>query len=509
MTAFTAVQWRKEVRELLPWWGATVITMVACWLLMHPDVMPIDLVYEWVVLRDRNVLLGAGLCAYVAGTVTLGALSLGNEYAHHTLPALLTHPTSRGRLLVVKLAVLAVMIAGLGVLALGAWGSDPILVGRPNHVRLLLLGIIPLAGGLFLAPWLTMVGRGPLAGAVFTVALSSVLWAVGTSFQLPAGYFWLATITVGAVGAVMTCRTFLRLEAAGEPQADVDLSAWFGRSTAQSRPGRAHSPWSLLIMKELRLQQVTFVVSGIYAAVWLAVVVGRQFAADTFVDSPLFVATFLNTALVPLLAGAIASADERRMGTADWHTLLPIAAWEQWAIKAGVALGTAFALAVVLPTLLASIATEPGWRDGMEPTTVVMLCVGALYISSLSSNALRALLMTGPAIAAAVIVGLMALWPVVEAVQPAVRWLAQALPIVEIDRGAYTWWMRNGFQWVTAGLAALLLRFAYTNHRTADRSLGRAARQFGWLSAYGVAAALFVRLISQMFYNWLRATAAM
>jgi len=510
VTTAAAVQWRKEVRELLPWWGATVVTMVACWVLMRPDAIPTDMFYQWAVALDRNGLLVVGLCAYAAGAVALGALSLGHEYTHHTLPALLAHPISRGRMLLVKLTVLAAMLAGLGVLALGAWGFDPLFAAPDERRAFLMLGALPLVCGLFLAPWLTMVGRGPLAGAVFTLALSSLLWAAGSYLGLPSILFWLATITLGAVGAVMTWRTFLRLEATGGSQADVDLSAWFGRSTAAAQARRTqHRVW-LLIKKELRLQQATFAVSGIYVAVCLVVIMGRRFAPGAFSESPLYIATFMNTALIPMMTGAIASAEERRLGTADWHNLLPLAAWKQWTIKAGMALAIVFVLGVVLPELLTAIAREPGMRQGMEPATVMTICVVALYVSSLSTNAMRALLLTAPAIAAAgtavVLLRFVLLSPQVGLALPAIRWAADALlPVVKVTRVDHYWWMRSGTGWMIVGFTLLLLWFAHLNHRTVDRSRGRLARQVGWLAAYVVAAWLQLGLVGQLFEAWIRA----
>ena len=142
----------------------------------------------------------------------------------------------------------------------------------------------------------------------------------------------------------------------------------------------------------------------------------------------------------------------------------------------------------------------------MEPATVVMLCVAALYVSSLNTNGLRALLVTGPAIALAVLFGLEVLWRIADAAQPVARSLSRVLqPIVEIDRGDYAWWARHGLQWWAAGLALPLLLFGYANHRTADRNVGRVVRQLGWLSVYVVAGMVFLSVIGHLFTAWLQA----
>ena len=49
-------------------------------------------------------------------------------------------------------------------------------------------------------------------------------------------------------------------------------------------------------------------------------------------------ATLLHAGAIPLLAGSLASAEERQLGTRDWQGLLPVAAWRQWAVKVAVVL---------------------------------------------------------------------------------------------------------------------------------------------------------------------------
>ena len=55
----------------------------------------------------------------------------------------------------------------------------------------------------------------------------------------------------------------------------------------------------------------------------------------------------VHLALVPILAGALASAEERRLGTLEWQVLQPTATWKQWLIKATVVI----ALSVVVSLL--------------------------------------------------------------------------------------------------------------------------------------------------------------
>ena len=58
---------------------------------------------------------------------------------------------------------------------------------------------------------------------------------------------------------------------------------------------------------------------------------------------------------ISLLAGSLASAEERQLGTLEWHALLPMSARTQWTVKAGMAVGVAVVLGLGLPALLSSL----------------------------------------------------------------------------------------------------------------------------------------------------------
>ena len=107
------------------------------------------------------------MIVYAVGTVALGALSIGHEYTNRTLTLLLSLPVDRRRLYLVKLGVLIPMLVALAALA-----------SRPARTRRALdpagaapILLLAVACGLFLAPWLTMVCRSPLAGIVFALAI--------------------------------------------------------------------------------------------------------------------------------------------------------------------------------------------------------------------------------------------------------------------------------------------------------------------------------------------------
>ncbi len=485
--------------------------MLACWVLLQE--LPPMLDDRRFTPDSRATLPPAsmffGLIAYAGGAIVLGALSLGQEYSHGTLSGLLVQPASRARLLLTKFSVLLPMLVGLAALAMTAFASAP-WFGAENSGKLLMFCTLPLACGLFLAPWMTMVCGGPLAGAVFGGALPSLLWVVGSYFHVPFDSLWQATMTFAGLGALMTWRAFMTLEVTGGSQAELDFAiSWIGPSAGASDRGRVPRPWWALAKKELMLQQVTFVASGAYVAVWLAILVGRRLAPDVFSESALYITVSLHSGFVPVMIGALASAEERRFDTADWQTLLPFAAWKQWAIKSGIVVALALALAWVLPSLLEMIAPEPGVRDRSYPAmAVVLLSATALYVSSLSTSGVRAFLASFPVIAGATMVAAMAAVPLLaRGPRAAINWLAQALqPVLEgavgqIDRDSDFWWRlffwcrRGSFEWAAAGFALLLVGFAFTNHRTVDRGRRRIARQIVWLCVYAAGAAFVMSVV--------------
>ena len=109
-----------------------------------------------------------GTFAYLLGAAALGALAIGHEYIHRTLGVLLSQPVPRQRLLLVKLGVLAPMLIVLSAVAAASGEVRP-----PDAA--LAFAVLPVLAGLFLAPWLTMVGRSPVAGAIFTLTLPGLI----------------------------------------------------------------------------------------------------------------------------------------------------------------------------------------------------------------------------------------------------------------------------------------------------------------------------------------------
>lgn len=372
---------RKELRALWPAWAVAAGSIGALARLSNSR----DSELGWVV-------------AFV-GALTLTGLSIGHEYTNGTLAALLSQPVERRRLLLVKLGAAVPMVALLVAVAVAVLPTT----GHrgPSDVPFL-----SLLCGLVAAPWLTMVCRGPLAGVLFASSLTALAHiAAEVALLLRYGSiddrgaeqaaFRTAVLVTGlalgtVVAAVAGGRSFMRLEAPSGPASGIDLDRWWPtRGSAAARPparsARRHPLW-LLALKELRLQQLTLVVTPMFAVGW--VTVARLWRSDPEASEILYAVGLVYYGSLAVLIGSLASAEERRLGTHEWQTLLPLATWQQWSVKLAIVLSLALIVSVGVPTLLA--AGEIGIQAG-HIGVIALMAVGSLYISSLCRSGLHAL----------------------------------------------------------------------------------------------------------------------
>lgn len=443
----------KEVRALaLPWFAC-----LACMLL--PAV------------ANAPMWLGAlSVPAYFLGTAALGGLSIGHEYTDRTLSLLLTLPARRGRLFAVKLAVLTVMLLTL-------WFAASTLVFGDSRLREAstdIVALLPVLCGLFLAPWLTMACRNPIGGAVFALAIPGMLVVAGEligvrlhgygaemeAFRLTIAIF--GTIAVCAVGAVMGWWSFMHLEAIEGPGQDVRLPRWLRSSGSASTTTRSltrRNPMWLLVKKEIALQQLPLVLAALYVVAWVTAEALTTFVGDVDYRPTFGALTLPYALLLTMLIGSSASAAERQIGTLEWQVLLPMAAWKQWVIKAAVVFALAIALAFGLPVAFFYLSglLRPTSRLSLMAasnaiTVIILAAAGSLYVSSLSRGALRALVMSIPAFFAAILFMQLVLF----------RYFAP---------------QRAAALVLMAVFLILVLRLAFSNHRSADRPRRRVLTQ--------------------------------
>jgi ABC-type transport system involved in multi-copper enzyme maturation permease subunit len=341
---------RKEARALWPAWIATAAVCLVAG------------------ISDQSRFVSSGLLTYFVGSVVLAALAIGHEYTNGTLPALLSLPVDRRRLLLAKLLAMLSMLITLA--PLGLW----MVSGRVAIDRGLVDGALSLVTAIALAPWLTMVCRSPLAGSVFALGVAGGLHLL--SLGVVVGYVELAglpsmqlqafgdrilaglLIACAIVAIAGTWRWFMTLEAVDGRGTDLAWPRWLRSSMALDEeqliaPARRSRPYWLLVKKELHLQQLSMFVAAINVVIWLlsSLLVAPSPEA-TAISAVLAV---LYGVLLAMLIGALASAEERHLGTLEWQLLMPIAVWKQFAVKTAVAFGLSAVLcfglqAVVLAT---------------------------------------------------------------------------------------------------------------------------------------------------------------
>lgn len=448
LTAILPAQAAKEVRALAPVWALAVAGIAASGL--WPGGVP------------------QGALIYIFGALALGAASIGQEYSHRTLGMLLAQPVDRRRLYWTKFAVLVPMTVALALVF--TWLSGDIVLMRRVLVNdvaqaraefaavRVATALLPIVAGLLIAPWLTMVCRSTVAGVVFGFTVPVAI--LGAAFELMpgAGAFALtvamiAIVVTGACAAVLGWSRFQRLEAVENGQA-VQLPRW--RRAAHAVP--RHPVW-MLVFKELHLQQLSFATvaaSMVVSAVFLRTVSNPRAVFD--------VLTLIYVLLLTILIGALASAEERQLGTLDGQLLLPMAAWRQWLVKLTVVFGLALASAAAVPLLSGRLGED--LLDGWIPlaTTAVVLTAGSLYVSSLCRNAMTAVvtsLVVLPLASAAF------LEIVASAITLASRLRAQRLPAAFIPYRRFEELVLAAF---IVTLVVLLTRLAYLNHRTSEWS---------------------------------------
>ena len=452
------------------------------------------------------------------GGMGLGAWSMGHEYSHRTLPLLLSQPRDRRAIWGDKVVALGMLIALLSLTTVISFRYH---LHRLEVIAVALSVAGSAAAALTLTPWLTMVARSARGGMVFTIAVLLTgyiggMWAGETiavqypdAWPDPKAFAWSVVtwsfLAVVAATAVLGWRTFMRLSAIDERTEHLTLPEFrraAGRALSRA-PDRRH-PIAALFRKELGLQIPVFVVSVIYVVAWI----GGWMLRPSTRESLVIAATYLHGGIVPLLAGAMASAEERRMGTLSTQLLQPVSARTQWVLKAVVVVGLAVGLAVGLPMLLhlmdESALSDRGLRQvalgsdfyrlrsvSSMLAVVALLASLSLYVSSLASNSLHALLAS---IAAAVAFA-GALLPALASVsftqgqfvQALVR-MRQALPR---DRAVRIAWQLHAREvtrayegvllamvvLVVVGGILLLVRFGDENHRFSDHRPGRVAVQ--------------------------------
>lgn len=443
----------------------------------------------------------AGVLGYTVGCSALGAIMAGHDFTHRTLLLAFTQPIARleiWRRRMIIAACGALPIAFLALLQPRTFGFlSP--SAEAGWGRFLIFAA-PLLNGLCIVPWVTLLCRSPLAGAVLCVwipfgIMEASDWAASWRFgrdawQEPAFQYFRANagclllLTVSTVGALAGLRKFLNLEAI-EPRGTFSGSLEIAPASADEYRRRRTTPgpvWWRLVQKEVRLQWLALVPAGGLAATLLA----WQFQEQQSQTYPLMAAFWGFFACV--LIGATGSAEERQMGVLPVQSLMPLAHWKQWGFKIAVLSALAGILVVFVPSVVMHFGP---WNHSIDTLVraglwclpaVASLLLASLYVSSFAPTSLQAILLSLPVCGLLMIaMPATALWtygPIALGTHENPLASMDAIPFLVMVPGI-----------LTLALAAC------RNHFTLEHRFGTIARQVFIASAVALFAGLAITLV--------------
>ena len=400
---------RKEFRLLLtPWVLALLLATTTLW---------------WRPGPDETAARVFGLACFALGMVLLAVAAFGKEFSHGTFLSWLCQPVSRAQLWLEKAGVLALAMVSVFLVfsvsiycSLGGVNSLPAYIRHPVIGWAVLVSFTALGGGLSL----TLLSREMISSIWLTVILPVALgltlaYARQKWFptQSPATWWGATLVVYSAVICLASPGLFLRYQ---DTQRLRDRTLYpfrlrlrFFRRQAAG-PSRPRGSTAAMFWKELHLQQINFICSVVFLLLR-----APAFVPDTLwkssewkgVVETLRLISWLVLALIPLLAGAVAICEERRLGLLEWQFSLPTSRLRQFLTKLFATYLLGLFLGALLPWLVDGLvwaytgyssfgnaAFERMALGSMAVFAVVATTLG-LYASSLSKNLVQSLTLAG------------------------------------------------------------------------------------------------------------------
>ena len=381
----------KEARDLLPFFAGVLVVIIWPYLIWH----------EYAAVF--------GYVTFGLGCVVLGGCSFGNELHNRTLSLLLSQPIDRAALWREKMLVLGAALGmSLGVLLVCLQVTYPGL--NSQWWGAALVALCAFCG----APYWTLLLRQGIGGMAFAAAVPVLLSLTArlVTDRLVENREVQAYPAIGAL--LIYCALvhglgysrFRRLQVVDGASAELALPA--GLEDKLSRPlsriaSRFSGEFASLVRKELRLQQISFVLAALF--VLIAVSSACLIRFDSEWGRNILGGDYLIYVLViPIIAGVISVAEEKGWEVAEWHLTLPPSALKQWSAKMLTTLSTSFALGLVLPTVLflagEGLLATGGARTPLPPASQILCWVLgqllltslAVYAASFCNSTLRAIL---------------------------------------------------------------------------------------------------------------------
>jgi hypothetical protein len=373
---------KKEIRLLLPGWIVAVLLAL---------VQAITRPYDFYVAT----LLFFGLTIMALTTI-------GRETSLNTFSSLLAQPAERMRIWQTKLTVLAVAFLIVFTVWLAAFGiafihsnvdaSDR--EGSYNlFITICLIATATFTGGL----WSTLLLR-QIAGAFWLTLLVPAVLAGTTAAFLAENHSDNTVIAVlcvvlgiYSVGGFLFARwLFFHAQDVGWSGGTIALPEWklFAARSENAVSPRNRKPIYALVKKEFQLHQVSLMGAVGLLALHFGVIVLRSHhkVAVVSVGEVLTVIVWMLWLVLPVVIGATAVAEERRLGVMEGQLCLPVSRRVQFAIKGIFTVCLGIFLGGVMPMLLeingvglgANNPVLPEAGTGIASVVLFELCLVAL-----------------------------------------------------------------------------------------------------------------------------------
>jgi hypothetical protein len=392
---------RKEVRLIFPAWIAAMLAAT----------LPV-----WVMGADLGLMEQMSYILFTAGALLLSLASFGLEMSLGTFPSLLAQPRPRLDIWQMKIGLLAAALAVVVAATCLSWllRLHTLLAGgtltanqtlgyvhymrnfRPEVFRsFLLLAAMAFAGGL----WTTLLFRQIVTSFWFAFLVPLVMYGVfwpqfeGFFAEDDASFLkaalGCAVCVYATVGYFLARWLFLHAQDK-QPQEAADPLPW---SFLPAFP-TPRWPVTALLVKELRLQQGTLLISVVLVLLHLAAVAVPEYFPALALNFFVLRVFFMVWMVVPLVVGCASFAEERRAQTLQNTLCLPVGVIFQFFIKLLVVFGLGIFLGAVMPWLLEQLRPAVGWENpsfkGLLIAATIITAIGC-YASSLSGALLQAI----------------------------------------------------------------------------------------------------------------------
>ena len=411
---------KKEIRLLLPAWiAAMLLAIVSCLFAI--------LCAEYYYPNEPGRLSFLTTLTVAVGLLILGINSFGQELSCNTFSALLSQPMKRRRLWLVKIAILAAAFVSVWLVAilLVSWEFDISSPWSGMHLPLwrelleslksddveflTLSALVTFSGGLWTtlllrqtttAFWITLLMPLAIICGVSVVLQERI--AQGQSINTP---IVAALVLYSIAGFFVARRLFMGAQ-------DVQ---WAGREVSFPRREKTFKTraislfvrprhwFSALAWKEIQLHQGTFLIAAIVLVLHLSAVFIRTFRPHIQNPDWRFALDAIWTIwlLMPVLIGAAAIAEERRMSTLEAQLCLPVSRPAQLFYK--------FIIALILSLFFGGLV--PLLIEGTKMIGIgswIFVVAGVLFFTSFYASSLARTTLQSVGLAALVVLAIYA-----------------------------------------------------------------------------------------------------